>query len=121
MAGRFTPAPDLDAQVARVFLLPAVLTTEIAIRTEGKAGAPVDTGRLRYEIDSRAAVIVGNEVRGEVYSNAIDPDSGDNYAAWQEFGTRYMAPRSYMRNAAARVAQAQGFRYGASPPPWPSR
>lgn len=121
MAGRFTPAPDLEEQIARRVLLPAVLQVEIDIRTEGKGIAPVRTGRLRYEIDSRAAEVRGTEVRGEVHSHAIDPERGVDYAAWQEFGTRYMEPRAYMRRAAVNVAHARGYRFGASPPPWPAR
>lgn len=122
MPGRYYPAPGLDERVAAAFLLPEVIGTEVDLRGFAKEGAPVDTGRLRYEVDAEPAVLDGTRVTGTVHSSAIDPDSGDDYAAFQEYGTRYIKPRRYMARGARRTVQKRGTgHYDPTIDPWPHR
>lgn len=55
-----------------------------------KKDAPVDTGRLRREIEyitTRDDLIVE--------STAIDPDTGEDYSVVQEFGGRFIKAQPY--------------------------
>ena len=64
------------------------------IRDEAKLRAPVRTGFLRSSI-----VVTEDGVEAGAY-----------YAGYVEFGTRYMAPRPYLRPAVRRVeAELGGF------------
>lgn len=55
-----------------------------------RTDAPVDTGRLRREIAFRAS---GQNLR--LTSEALDPDSGKDYAPLQEHGFRHTPARPY--------------------------
>lgn len=56
-----------------------------------KNHAPVKTGRLKRNI--------GYTIRGDsdalFFSDAIDPDTGENYPPLQEFGTRFYPAQPY--------------------------
>ena len=66
--------------------------THAANQTVGrmKKDAPVDTGRLRREVEyvlTSKGITIGSE--------AIDPDTGKDYAPEQEFGTREFPAHPY--------------------------
>lgn len=67
------------------------------IEAMAKVDAPYDTGALQASITSQVeGTFTGAE--GLVYSN-------QEYAPYQEFGTRYNQPHPYMRPAAERERQ----------------
>ena len=55
-----------------------------------KKDAPVDTGKLRREIEY---TVTTNDVIIE--STAIDPETKEDYAPLQEYGSRYLRPQPY--------------------------
>lgn len=118
-------SPDhatLNAQVAHGSALPEVLRTQIGIRTKAKERSRIRTGRMRYEIEADAATIRGAHVHGIVHSSAIDPANPDvDYAAFQNFGTRFITPDWHMNGAAREEARVRGHRYLPEPEPWPHR
>lgn len=67
---------------------PQVLTAGKILRDEAKRRAPVRTGFLRSKITAKKAG-----------RNGADVISAAPYAAYVEFGTSKMAPRSHMRPA----------------------
>ena len=67
---------------------PQVLAAGKILRDEAKRRAPVRTGYLRSKITAAKAG-----------KNAADVISAAPYAAYVEFGTSKMAPRSHMRPA----------------------
>ena len=56
-----------------------------------KRDAPVDTGRLRREVDVEK--VTNDDII--ITSVAIDPESRVDYAPFQEYGTRKIRPRPY--------------------------
>ena len=56
-----------------------------------KKDAPVDTGRLRRNITAQYAI--DNKV--DFSSEAIDPETKEDYAPKQEFGTRFLPAQPY--------------------------
>lgn len=66
------------------------------VARDARSYAPVDTGRLRnsIKVDAQAGNIT-------VYSDV-------DYAVYQEFGTRHIAPRAFMGKALARVRAFYG-------------
>lgn len=73
---------------ARHDFSPEVLVAGKILRDEAKRRAPVRTGYLRSNITAAKAG-----------KNAADVISAAPYAAYVEFGTSKMAPRSHMRPA----------------------
>lgn len=67
---------------------PNVLAAAKVLRDEAKRRAPVRTGYLRSNITAKKAG-----------KNGADVISAAPYAAYVEFGTSKMAPRSHMRPA----------------------
>lgn len=87
-----------------------VLETCIKIATQAKVLAPVKDGRLRNSIMYRTEFQEGmfNDSGGLSAPKKLDSQPKDNegyvgsnleYAVYQEFGTRYMAPQPYLRPA----------------------
>lgn len=110
MAARFTPAPALDTDVAATFALPAVLIVGKDIEIAGKITAPVDTGRLRYEIAARTATQHGSRVEATVDSHAVNPADGYDYAGINEVGGAHHRAQRYMGRAVQQVARERGLR-----------
>lgn len=88
----FNPAglAELTAQVTAL-----MARTGVRIQRKAKQKCPVDTGRLRSSIDTALdvseegiAVLVGTNVE---------------YAPYVEFGTRFMAPRPFLRSSVTEV------------------
>lgn len=117
----YEQAPGLNAKVSKFIVQPIVRDVGGEIVILGKQYAPVDTGQLQQSIHAEEPRIRGYEVAVQVIASAINPTNGADYAAFQEFGTRYLAPRRYMGRAARRVAEAHGLKFGQSPPPWPHK
>lgn len=67
---------------------PQILAASKILRDEAKRRAPVRTGFLRSKITAKKAG-----------KNGADVISAAPYAAYVEFGTSKMAPRSHMRPA----------------------
>lgn len=62
-----------------------------------KVNTPVKEGHLRRSIRSRQ---VGFG-KAEVYNEAVEGGKEINYAIYQEYGTRYIAPRAMFRKGVA--------------------
>ena len=62
-----------------------------------KKDAPVDTGRLRrgIKVGAQAGAGLGIKEAVTITSKAIDPDTNADYAADQEFGSRYIPAHPY--------------------------
>ena len=74
---------------------------------ESKRRAPVDTGQLRARTAVRSISAAGVSAEATVISDVP-------YAGFQEYGTRYQAPRPYFRDgrdAAGRAADKLGWAY----------
>lgn len=95
---------DLDSEAFMASLYAAVRAVEIKaeadlwrlalqIQNYARLLAPVDTGRLRSSVFAR---------RGDGY---VEVGSNVQYAAYVEFGTRYMAAQPYLRPAIMMGAQ----------------
>lgn len=84
--------PEAQALVHRA-LVETVAETAYDVEARAKMLAPVRTGTLRRSIHT---VIEHGGLRATVGPSV-------SYAAFVEFGTRYMAARPYMRPAAALV------------------
>lgn len=68
-----------------------LLKMGLEVASRARAGAPVDTGALKGSIRVQAEGT--NRVRVIAGGGAV------NYAAYQEFGTKYIEGRHYMENA----------------------
>lgn len=82
---------SLAAQVAQLEIRTEAALWSLGLRIQNNARilAPVDTGRLRSSIQAHKeprAVVIGTNVE---------------YAAYVEFGTRFMAAQPYLRPAVA--------------------
>lgn len=62
-----------------------------------KVNTPVKEGHLRRSIRSRQ-VSFG---KAEVYNEAVEGGKEINYAIYQEYGTKYIAPRAMFRKGVA--------------------
>lgn len=62
------------------------------ITTQAKAISPVKTGRLRDSINWFKRSKLHNKIGSDVH-----------YAKYVELGTRYMAPRAFLRKSARRI------------------
>lgn len=71
--------------------LNAMRQATLLVHRSAKQNAPVDTGRLRASITPSVSQS-GNTVMGVVGSNV-------EYAPFQEFGTRHMKGRFYLKRA----------------------
>lgn len=67
-----------------------ILNTANRVETRAKQFAPVDTGYLRQHIASKKTGVL-----------SADVTSSAEYSVYQEFGTRKMAGKSFMRPAMA--------------------
>lgn len=76
-------------------------TISMGIRKDAQSMCPVDTGRLRKSLHVRSRRMRGNRLAETIYSNV-------EYAAYQEFGTRYIAPVAFMGRALANARQKYG-------------
>lgn len=78
---------EVDTKIAKRILHDEAQDTIVRM----KAQAPVKTGRLKQNI--------GFIPRGNddiiFHSQAIDPDTGENYPPLQEFGTRFYPAQPY--------------------------
>lgn len=81
-------------------LFTALKVSSLKIQEDAQAIVPVDTGRLKLSIQSRAER-KGDVVGAQVWSNASESESGKSvdYAAFVEFGTSKMKAQPYMRPA----------------------
>jgi HK97 gp10 family phage protein len=97
----------------------SIITVATYVVNNAKALAPVDLGRLRnsimYKLFDGSAHLFNNEDGGADYGEpaeerekiSLNPENettayaGTNaeYAVYQEFGTKFMAPQPYMRPA----------------------
>lgn len=84
----FTKTIDMD-KATREGLSKGVIETALNIKTEAKNLAPFNFGQLRDSIDT------------EDLSSSLTAKVGTNveYAPYQEYGTRNMAPQPFMRPA----------------------
>jgi HK97 gp10 family phage protein len=78
------------------------------ITSQAKVFSPVDKGQLRSSIGYK----VGDDGTGEFEAEPKDELGGvvgtaTEYAVYQEFGTRYMAPNAYLRPAIAKYTTGQ--------------
>lgn len=81
------------------------------IKTDAKDFCPVDTGSLKASIRKEAVARPATnvwEVGVRAGGYITNPKSGNkvNYAIHVEYGTRYMAPRAFLRPAARMNATA---------------
>ena len=101
---------NLDEIIQTATYSGGVLETCIQIATQAKVLAPVKDGRLRNSIMYRTKFQEGmfNDSGGLSAPKKLDSQPKDNegyvgsnleYAVYQEFGTRYMAPQPYLRPA----------------------
>lgn len=56
-----------------------------------KRDAPVDTGRLRSNVEAQLTTLGSVEITSEAY----DPETGEDYAVIQEFGSRFLPAQPY--------------------------
>lgn len=103
----FDDAPDELGRKAERLVRATTLRTEAL----GKANAPVLTGALKSSIGSDF------DMTGDTKVGRTGPDI--SYDAFQEYGTRRIAPRRYMGRAAdvtepefAAAAEAIGVQFG---------
>lgn len=89
----------------------------VAVTSQAKALAPADTGGLRNSIGWRTDTAEGGfndnggiagkilDIQPRKYSGFVG--SAQDYAVYQEFGTRRMKPQPYLRPAIAIVVKGQ--------------
>ena len=73
----------------------------LQIQSNARRACPVDTGRLRASIVAEPVTRQGDRLVLKVGTNV-------SYAAYVEFGTRFMAPQPYMRPAFLAARKALG-------------
>lgn len=79
------------------------------IRSQAVVLAPVDTGHLRNSIVWKTSEAGTGEIAGVPQPKKMNGyvGSGLDYAVYQEFGTRKMAPQPFLRPAIAIKAKGQ--------------
>ena len=85
-----------------------ILETCIRVTNQAVALAPVDKGQLKNSIVYATSLMSTSSGSGSIIEG--EPDKGEgfvgsnlDYATYQEFGTRYMAPQPFLRPSIALV------------------
>ncbi len=90
----------------------AVTAIAIKVTSQAKDLAPVDKGLLRNSLMWKTSKESGGLTEGQPLTDAVGADnealvgSSVEYAVYQEFGTRFMAPKPFLRPAAALIGGA---------------
>lgn len=90
----------------------AVTAIAIKVTSQAKDLAPVDDGLLRNSLMWKTSQASGLLEEGAPIDDTVSADnealvgSSVEYAVYQEFGTRFMAPKPFLRPAAALIGGA---------------
>lgn len=90
----------------------AVTAIAIKVTSQAKDLAPVDKGLLRNSLMWKTSQASGLLEEGAPIDDTVSADnealvgSSVEYAVYQEFGTRFMAPKPFLRPAAALIGGA---------------
>lgn len=92
----FNGTDQLEDSVGN-FVTKAVARSVKVMERNVKVRTPVVEGHLKRAIRSRTT----GAFSGEVYNETVEGGQEVNYAAYVEYGTRYMAPRAMFRKGVA--------------------
>lgn len=90
----------------------AVTAIAIKVTSQAKDIAPVDEGLLRNSLMWKTSKESGGLSEGQPLTDTVSADnealvgSSVEYAVYPEFGTRFMAPKPFLRPAAALIGGA---------------
>ena len=92
----FDRIPEINASIKSAV---SMVLRKAALETEGiaKTLVPVDTGALKNSIATNTSADTGSGYGADVYT-------AQHYAAFVEYGTRYMGEQPYLTPAFDRVA-----------------
>lgn len=92
----FNHIPALIASMGKIGQGVTDATVDI-MKEAAREAAPVMTGRLKLGIHSSTRTKGPGISEGEVTASSRDGGAEREYAAYNEYGTRYMAPQPFMK------------------------